>query len=235
MNAHLLRITLFTAAFASGTRAAESTPVAPASEAAATTTSAPAPITTPVHAPAPAVTEAMIRARRAEHLKAKVVAKPITETAAPRTDLPAALSANGTDAAPTSPVDTKAENPNDLAKSKSETADVLPKVEVRRGRVTEIEREVFEQERDIAREKQKTKSTDLDRALNEPNKALKIFGGESTKQRETVAKERVSLMESERDILEAIAYAKTKEQKDELRKELEQIRSLRRDLESALR
>jgi len=42
-------------------------------------------------------------------------------------------------------------------------------------------------------------------------------------------------MESERDILEAIAYAKTKEQKDELRKELEQIRSLRRDLESALR
>lgn len=235
MNAHLLRITLFTAAFASGTRAAESTPVAPASEAAATTTSAPAPITSPVHAPAPAVTEAMIRARRAEHLKAKVVAKPITETAAPRTDLPAALSANGTDAAPTSPVDTKAENPNDLAKSKSETADVLPKVEVRRGRVTEIEREVFEQERDIAREKQKTKSTDLDRALNEPNKALKIFGGESTKQRETVAKERVSLMESERDILEAIAYAKTKEQKDELRKELEQIRSLRRDLESALR
>jgi len=235
MNAHLLRITLFTTAFASGTRAAESTPVAPASEAAATTTSAPAPITTPVHAPAPAVTEAMIRARRAEHLKAKVVAKPITETAAPRTDLPAALSANGTDAAPTSPVDTKAENPNDLAKSKSETADVLPKVEVRRGRVTEIEREVFEQERDIAREKQKTKSTDLDRALNEPNKALKIFGGESTKQRETVAKERVSLMESERDILEAIAYAKTKEQKDELRKELEQIRSLRRDLESALR
>jgi hypothetical protein len=42
-------------------------------------------------------------------------------------------------------------------------------------------------------------------------------------------------MESERDILEAIAYAKTKEQKDALRKELEQIRSLRRDLESALR
>jgi hypothetical protein len=42
-------------------------------------------------------------------------------------------------------------------------------------------------------------------------------------------------MESERDILEAIAYAKTKEQKDELRKELEQIRSLRRELESALR
>ena len=233
MNAHLLRITLLTAAFASGTRAAESTPVAAASTAAPTTASSPA--TTPAQAPAPAVTEAMIRARRAEHLKAKVVAKPITETAAPRTDLPAALSANGTAPTAAAPADTKAENPNDLAKSKSEAADVLPKVEVRRGRVTEIEREVFEQERDIAREKQKTKSTDLDRALNEPSKALKIFGGESTKQRETVAKERVSLMESERDILEAIAYAKTKEQKDELRKELEQIRSLRRDLESALR
>ena len=233
MNAHLLRITLLTAAFASGARAAESSPVAPAPETAATTASAAT--TNSAQAPAPAVTEAMIRARRAEHLKAKVVAKPITETATPRTDLPAALSANGTAPTVAAPIDTKAENPNDLAKSKSEAADVLPKVEVRRGRVTEIEREVFEQERDIAREKQKTKSTDLDRALNEPSKALKIFGGESTKQRETVAKERVSLMESERDILEAIAYAKTKDQKDELRKELEQIRSLRRDLESALR
>jgi len=226
MNAHLLRITLLTATFASGTRAAESSPVAPTPEAAATSAQAPA---------APAVTEAMIRARRAEHLKAKVVAKPSTETATPRPDLPAALSTPGTAATAAAPADSRAENPNDLAKSKSETADVLPKVEVRRGRVTEIEREVFEQERNITREKQKTKSTDLDRALNEPGKAFKIFGGESTKQRESVAKERVSLMESERDILEAIAYAKTKEQKDELRKELEQIRSLRRDLESALR
>ena len=163
-----------------------------------------------------------------------MVPKPSAE-AAPRTDLPAALAATTPAATPAAPADSKPENPNDLAKSKNETADVLPKVEVRRGRVTEIEREVFEQEREIAREKQKTKSSDLDRALNEPNKALKIFGGESTKQRETVAKERVSLMESERDILEAIAYAKTKEQKNELRKELEQIRSLRRDLETALR
>ena len=42
-------------------------------------------------------------------------------------------------------------------------------------------------------------------------------------------------MESERDILEAIAYAKTKAEKDELRKELDQIRALRRDLEAAAR
>lgn len=237
MNAHLIRITLLATAFAVGTRAAEPAPVAPTPENAATTTSLPTTVTAaaPTQAPTPAVTEAMIRARRTEHLKAKVVPKSTPETAAARTDLPATLAANGATGTNSTAVDTKAENPNDLAKSKSETADVLPKVEVRRGRVTEIEREVFEQERDIAREKQKTKSTDLDRALNEPNKAFKIFGGESTKQRESVAKERVSLMESERDILEAIAYAKTKEKKDELRKELEQIRSLRRDLESALR
>lgn len=233
MNAPLLQITLLAAVFASDGRAADSKAVAPASENAAPATSAPA--SAPAQAPAPAVTEAMIRARRAEHLKAKVVPKSSTETTAPRTDLPAALSATSATATPATSADAKPENPNDLAKSKNETAEVLPKVEVRRGRVSEIEREVFEQEAAIAREKQKTKSTDLDRALNEPNKALKIFGGESTKQRETIAKERVSLMESERDILEAIAYAKTKEQKDELRKELEQIRSLRRDLEGALR
>jgi hypothetical protein len=39
----------------------------------------------------------------------------------------------------------------------------------------------------------------------------------------------------ERDLMEAIAYAKTKEEKEALRKELNEIKALRRDLETALR
>ena len=112
----------------------------------------------------------------------------------------------------------------------------MPKVEVRRSRATEIELEVFKQEKEIERERAKIKSTDTDRALNQTSsKSLSIFGGQTTTQRESVAKERVSLMESERDLMEAIAYAKTKEEKEALRKELNEIKALRRDLESALR
>lgn len=223
MTATFLRLALVTSALVAVSHSAESTPAAtPAQNPAAPAVSA------------PPVTEAMIRARRAEHLKAKLPPKPGAAKDEPAT-LPAALAANPANATAPAPADTKAENPADLTKSKAEPAEVLPKVEVRRTRVTEIEREVFEQERDIAREKQKTKSSELDRALNDPKKSFSLFGGESTKQRETMAKERVSLMESERDILEAIAYAKTKAEKDELRKELDQIRALRRDLEAAAR
>lgn len=188
--------------------------------------SAPAPTPTPAPAQSPgAVTEAMIRARQAERIKAKTSAKPApAATPAPaksETGAPAHL-----------PAPTAAE----LAQSKTETPEVLPKVEVRRSRASEIEMEVFKQEKEIAREKAKIKSTDTDRALNgSSTKALSIFGGQTTTQRETVAKERVSLMESERDLMEAIAYAKTKEEKDALRKELNEIKALRRDLESALR
>ncbi len=216
MKANSFSAVLLCASLAGLSYAAE--PAAPAPE-------TPPPAPAPAAAPAPAptvVTEAMIRARQAERIKAKASPKP-AEAPLPlksETGAPAHL-----------PAPTAAE----LARLKTETPDVLPKVEVRRSRATEIELEVFKQEKEIAREKVKTKSSDTDRALNGSPKVLKIFGGQSTTQRETVAKERVSLMESERDLMEAIAYAKTKEEKDALRKELNEIKALRRDLESALR
>ncbi|MBC7367639.1 MAG: hypothetical protein H7343_12660 [Undibacterium sp.] len=194
----------------------------------------------PASPPAKPVTEEMIRARLAEHIKIKAATKQ-TSTAPSATatlppPAPAAPAATATTAS-TPPATAAEKEAATLAQSKTEPPAMLPKVEVRRGRATEIEREVFQQEKDIAREKLKTKSTDADRALNAggKSKVLSIFGGETTKQRETVASERVSLMESERDIMEAIAYAKTKEQKDALRKELNEIKALRRDLETSLR
>jgi hypothetical protein len=42
-------------------------------------------------------------------------------------------------------------------------------------------------------------------------------------------------MEAEKDIIEAIARAKTKEEKNELQKQLNEIKAFRRDLEKSLR
>ncbi len=225
MNALSLKTSLLALSLSAATFAADTTPPPE-----------------PTAPPAKPVTEEMIRARLAEHIKTKSAAKQpaaTTPAAAAATPYATTTPAASAMAAPAStPPATAAEKEAaTLAQSKSEPPAMLPKVEVRRGRATEIEREVFQQEKDIAREKLKTKSTDADRALNGSGKSkvLSIFGGESTKQRETVASERVSLMESERDIMEAIAYAKTKEEKDALRKELNEIKALRRDLETSLR
>jgi hypothetical protein len=118
-----------------------------------------------------------------------------------------------------------------------EAPTVLPKVEVRRDRITVLDQQLALQEKEIAREKVNTKASEMDKALNDSRlaKPLSIFGGESASHREGIAKERVSLMETEKDLIEAIAQAKTKEQKAELQKQLEEIKSYRRELERSLR
>ena len=217
MNAPTFSVAWLTVALTASLTAAE--PAAPsttkATEQNASDSAAPAPSAN--------VTEAMIRARQAERIKAKTATKPAAAPVSGKSETGA-------------PAHLPAPNGAELAKAKAETPEILPKVEVRRSRATEIELEVFKQEKEIERERAKIKSTDTDRALNQTSsKSLSIFGGQTTTQRESVAKERVSLMESERDLMEAIAYAKTKEEKEALRKELNEIKALRRDLESALR
>lgn len=118
-----------------------------------------------------------------------------------------------------------------------EAPTVLPKVEVRRDRITVLDQQLALQEKEIAREKVNTKATEVDKALNDSRlaKPLSIFGGESASHRESIAKERVSLMETEKDLIEAIAQARTKEKKAELQKQLDEIKAYRRELERALR
>jgi hypothetical protein len=120
-----------------------------------------------------------------------------------------------------------------VAKAKEEPATVLPKVEVNRSRLNEVDRQILEQEKEIAREKQNTKQTEADKALNNPkvSKALAIFGGESSAHRASNAQERVTLMEEERDLLEAIKLAKTSEEKAVLQKQIDELRAYRRQLE----
>ncbi len=152
--------------------------------------------------------------------KAASPANPIIANAAEKAP-PANAAAPATPAPATKPAD--------------EPATVLPKVEVNRGKLHPLARELYEKEKEISREKQLTKPTELDKALNDPKLTIPLFGGQSTASRASVASERTALLEAEADLIEEIGRAKTKEQKAELRKQLDELKKVRRDLEHAIR
>jgi hypothetical protein len=182
-------------------------------------------------APKKQATKEEIRARLAEHARKKSAESsaatdaPTTKAVAPISPTAAPVATGKSDKAPTK-VSPPADSP-----------EVLPKVEVRKERITELDRQVDKQNREIAREKKNTKPTPLDEALNGPktSKVLAIFGGQSSDDRSAVAQERVSMMEEERDLIEAIAQAPTKEEKEQLQKTLDSMKAIRRELEQSLR
>lgn len=151
-------------------------------------------------------------------------ANPVAATAAPTAVTPAA-----TPAAPAA-ASTRKGAPN-------EPATVLPKVEVKKSRITVLDQQLAKQEEDIARERKNLKASEVDVALNNSKIAapLAIFGGESSQFRQRVASERVQLMEAEKDIIEAMARARTKQERAELQKQLDEIRGFRRELDKTLR
>lgn len=120
-------------------------------------------------------------------------------------------------------------------KTKEEPAVLMEKVEVTNSRITEIDRKLHEKDVEIASEKERAKPTKLDETLNNPtlSKGLAIFGGASSEQRSAMAKERVSLMEDEREILEAMKAARTDAEKAELQDMLDEIKTMRRELDRA--
>jgi hypothetical protein len=179
-----------------------------------------------------------IQARLEEHAHRKAMGAAAAE-AADSQEKAATKSDTGAPVAPAA-VSAAAEAKQEEAKAATpaeESPTVLPKLEVQKGKITELDREVAKKNREIAREKQNTKPTKLDETLNGPglSKALAIFGGQSSDDRANIAAERVAMMEDERDLIEAIAQAQTKEEKDELQKTLDAIRAMRRDLEESLR
>lgn len=175
---------------------------------------------------------------------AKKQAAAPTSTAAPAAQTPAAPAPAPSPLAPATPPLSSATPPPAPAPKPAtatppapEPATALPKVEVRSSRITEMDLKIRQQEKDIAREQEKTKPTEMDKALNgsKVSKALSIFGGQSADSRADFAKERVSMMEDEKDVMEAIKQAKTKEEKAELQKQLNELQDARRDLEQAAR
>lgn len=182
-----------------------------------------------------------IIARLREHALKKRAARTAATapTAAPATSTESAAAS----AAPSSPATETAST----LPEKSETApkeekakeapDVLPEIQVRKDRITELDKQVAKQNREIRREKQNTKPTALDETLNGPktSKWLAIFGGQSSEDRANIARERVAMMEDERDIIEAIAQTEDPEEKALLQRTLDAMRAMRRDLEASLR
>jgi len=171
-------------------------------------------------------------ARKAEAKNAAAKKSP----ASPANANPAATTA--APAAATSPVTPAAAVTTTTGKGgANEPATVLPKVEVKKSRITVLDQQLAKQEEDIARERKNLKASEVDVALNNSKIAapLAIFGGESSQFRQRVASERVQLMEAEKDIIEAMARARTKQERAELQKQLDEIRGFRRELDKTLR
>lgn len=191
-------------------------------------------------------TEEEIKARLAEHARkhamksAELPQKGTAAEAAAGTAQNKSAAGTGT-GAPVNPKNASATpsaaNTTPAPTPAQEPASVLPKVEVKRDRITELDRQLEKQNAEIAREKVNTKPTALDDTLNggKISKTLAIFGGQSSDDRANVAKERVAMMEEERELIEAISQAQSKEEKEELQKTLDAMRAMRRDLEASLR
>lgn len=177
------------------------------------------------------------KSRMREAVKARMIEDAKKAPPAAAAEKPkAAADAAAPGATPSAPTASTAAAPT-AKDAKSEPPTVLPKVEVRKQRITELDRQLAKQEQDIRREKKNTQPTPADLALNDMKiaKPLAIFGGESSQFRQHVANERVELMEAEKGIMEAIAQAKTKEEKAALQKQLDELRTARRHLDQTLR
>jgi hypothetical protein len=110
---------------------------------------------------------------------------------------------------------------------------LLPRVEVSKTRITELAIALHEKDVEIAREKKNIKASALDDSLNSPDVAhkLSILGGSSSEDRSRLAEERVSLLEAERDLIEQVFAARTDAERDELQKQVNELKTMRRELE----
>ena len=179
----------------------------------------------------------VLKARIAQDARKSPVVPAPTEVAKPATAATDS-STKPADAVPATPPATQDEKKSDPNQSAAKApATVMPKVEVKKGRITVLDQKLAEQEKEIARERKNLKASEVDTALNDAKIArpLAIFGGDSAQYRQRVAAERVELMEAEKDLIEAIAHARTKEEKQELQKQLDELKAMRRQLDKSLR
>jgi hypothetical protein len=171
-------------------------------------------------------------AKKKEQIRALILADAQKQAAQPAATAarPADKNAPGAPAALPAP---KPADPSTPPPATPAPATMLPQVQVNKSRITDLDIAISEQDKAIAREQVNTKPTKLDETLNNPtvSKALAIFGGSSSDERSSLAQERVSIMEEEKELLEAMKLAKTKEDREELQRELDDLRATRRELE----
>ena len=136
-------------------------------------------------------------------------------------------------AEPSVPVAAATPNPTPAAEAKpvAELEAKLPQVEVNKSKITLLDHELHEQDRKMAFEAKNAKATELDGALNASGINVPILGGYSSKVRTGLAQERLELMEFEKELTALMARAKTKEEKAALKKQIDDLRTMRRTLE----
>lgn len=108
---------------------------------------------------------------------------------------------------------------------------MLPRVELRSRKFTELDKVLQKYEKQIAEEKEELEPNDFDDALNDEKRSFSIFGGRTRQYRKQIAKERVYLLEFEKDLVEAQAKTTSKEEKEALQKYIDDIKKMRRELE----
>lgn len=156
-----------------------------------------------------------IKARLAEHAQEKALAN---------------LPAGKTTAKQTSSEATATEESD-------EAVTMMQEITVSSSRISELDLEIKKLDRKIERAKKRVKPSELDSSLNSDKtpKALLIFGGKTAGQRQAAEAERLNLMETERDILEAMKHVRTHQQEQELQKQLNAFRTMQVQLDEELR
>jgi len=167
---------------------------------------------------------------------ARVTAEEPTPAAAPAAPpataakpTPPASPANPDKPAPAPPVSAVPDLPDEVV--------TLPAIQVTGSRVREIDVTIKRLDKLIAREQKKLRSEETDRALNSDRvtRVAALFGGKSTAQREAVAGERVRLLETERDLLGKLKLPQTRADFILLEKQIELLRTARRELDLVYR
>lgn len=110
----------------------------------------------------------------------------------------------------------------------------LPTLKVQDRRIKAIDAELKKLDKQIAREKKQMQSTALDKSLNSAklSQAAALFGGNSAGHMAAVAATRVGLLEQERMLLERLKFPRTEEDQALIEKELENNRTVRRNLDN---
>jgi len=105
----------------------------------------------------------------------------------------------------------------------------LPELVISSSRITTLDVQIGKLTKKIDRARKRLKkSSSLDESLNTDDlpKILSILGGYTTGQRKSLARERLMLMEAERSILEAMKHVRTHREEQELKTQLNTLKSM---------
>lgn len=178
---------------------------------------------TPLAEPPPGLTPAATRSPEDQKKLEEAVRLRLAEHALKKAGKPAPV----TTATPATPATTA------VTPAKDDPTMLLPRVEVSKSRITELAIALHEKDVEIAREKKNIKPSALDETLNDSEVAhkLSILGGSASEDRSRLAEERVSLLEAERDLIEQVYAARTDAERAELQKQVNELKTMRRELE----